>query len=191
VTLFSLYLLAMLDGLLCGLRTSMGRCALIRKRVYYARALLRGVMGAQIISTLALAVLLLTILFSSHRDALRADLEAAAGRMLWIFFPYAALVLLNLALRLFPSTDIRSATSVFMLGPLTAVRPLVMIAGVLYGISACQLLESRLLGLFILALMLSLEYALNRRAARAQAIQIRLLVQGEDTEARVATITEV
>jgi hypothetical protein len=38
------------------------------------------------------------------------------------------------------------------------------------------LLETWLLGLFVLALMLFLEFALNRRAARAQAIQIRALV---------------
>jgi hypothetical protein len=62
-----------------------------------------------------------------------------------------------------------------MLGPLTAIRSLVMIAGVLYGISASDLLETRLLGTFILTLMLSLEFALNRRATRAQAIQIRQL----------------
>jgi hypothetical protein len=63
-----------------------------------------------------------------------------------------------------------------MLGPLTAIRPLVMIVGVLYGLSTSRLLETRLLGLFILALMLSLEFSLNRRAARAQAVQIRTLV---------------
>jgi len=176
VRLFCLYLLALLDGLLCGLRTSMGRCPLVRKRGYYISALLRGIAGAQVISTLALVALLLTAAFSSRGVALRADLEDAAGRMLWVFLPYAALVLFNLALRLLPSTDIRSATSVFMLGPLTAIRPLVMIAGVLYGISASQLLETRVLGLFILALMLALEFVLNRRAARAQAMEIRQLV---------------
>ena len=132
--------------------------------------------GGQIISTVALVTLLLTAALSSHRDALRADLELAAGRMLRIFVPYAALVLFNLALRLFPSTDMRSATSVLMLGPLTASRPLVMIAGVLYGIFTSRLMETRLLGLFILALMLSLEFVLNRLAARAQAMQIRQLV---------------
>ena len=153
----------------------MGRCPLIRKRGYYVRAALSGVVGAQITSTLALFVLALTYTISMRRDELRADLEAAAGRMLWIFLPYAALVLFNLALRLVPSTDIRSATSVLMLGPLTAIRPLVMVAGVLYGISASRLLETRLLGLFVLALMLFLEFALNRRAARAQALQIRQL----------------
>jgi len=176
VTLLLLYLLALLDGLLCGLRTSMGRCAFIRKRSYYTREALRGMAGAQVASMLALGALLLMRAFSWHREVLRADLEFAAGRMLWVFLPYAALVLFNLALRLVPSTDIRSATSVFMLGPLTAIRPVVMIVGVLYGIFTSKLLGTRLLGGFVLALMLFLEFALNRRAARAQAIQIHQLV---------------
>ena len=176
MTLLVLYLLALLDGLLCGLRTSMGRCPLIRKRRYYVRAALRGIAGAQIVSTMALAALLLAMGLSSNRGALRADLESAAGRMLWVFLPYAALVLANLALRLVPSTDIRSATSVLMLGPLTAIRPLVMIAGVVAGLSASRLLETRMLGGLILVLMLSLEFFLNRRAGAAQAAAIRQLI---------------
>lgn len=102
MTLLTLYLLALLDGLLCGLRTSMGRCPLIRKHSYYTRALFRGIAGAQVVSMLALAALLLTGGFSLRRVALRADLESAAGRMLWVFLPYACLVLFNLALRLGP-----------------------------------------------------------------------------------------
>lgn len=176
MTLACLYVLALLDGMLCGVRASLGRCALMRKRGYYAQALWRGVVGAQIISTLAFAALILTAAVSSHRTALRGDLEAAAGRMLLVFVPYAALVLFNLALRLAPSTDIRSATSVLMLGPLTAIRPLVMIAGVLNGIWTSRLAETRLLGILILALMLSLEWALNRRAGKEQARFIRELV---------------
>jgi pilus assembly protein TadC len=72
--------------------------------------------------------------------------------------------------------DIRSATSVFLLGPLTYIRPYVMIAGVVYGIFGSRLWETRMLGLFILALMLLLEFALNLRAARAQRNEIRELV---------------
>lgn len=178
MTLLILYLLALLDGLLCGLRASMGRCPLIRKRTYYLRSCFHGIVGGQIISTVALVALFLTAALSSHRDALQADLELASGRMLRIFIPYAALVLFNLALRLLPSTDIRSATSVLMLGPLTAIRPLIMIAGVLFGISNTHLMETRMLGLFILTLMLSLEFFLNRRAARAQEAQIQQLVSG-------------
>jgi hypothetical protein len=176
MTLLILYLLALLDGLLCGLRTSMGRSALIRKRGYYTRAAIGGIVGAQIVSTLALAALIVAAVVSPERAVLRLDLEGAAGRMLWIFLPYAGLVLFNLGLRLLPSIDIRSATSVFMLGPLTAVRPLIMIVGVLCGLSGSRLLETRVLGLFILAMMLSLEFTLNRRAARTQSDLIRQLV---------------
>ncbi len=96
--------------------------------------------------------------------------------MLWVFLPYAAVVLLSLALRLLPSIDIRSATSVFVLGPLTAIRPLVMIFGVLYGISASALHSTQLLGGFILLLMLSLEFALNRMAYRKQVREIAQIV---------------
>jgi hypothetical protein len=133
MTLLILYLLALLDGLLCGLRTSMGRSALIGKRGYYTRAAIGGIVGAQIVSTLALAALIVAALESPERAVLRLDLEGAAGRMQWIFLPYAGVVLFNLGLRLLPSIDVRSATSVFMLGPLTAIRPLVMAVGVLYG----------------------------------------------------------
>lgn len=176
MTLLALYLLALLDGLLCGLRASMGRCAVIRKSRYYRRAALQGIAGAQIISTLALAALLLVAATSANRAAVRGDLEETARRMLWVFVPYAALVLLNLALRLAPSNDIRSATSVFMLGPLTAIRPVVMIAGVMYGIYSSRLLETWILGMFVLLLMLSLEFTLNRRAERRQEREIRALV---------------
>jgi L-asparagine transporter-like permease len=171
-----LYLLALLDGLLCGLRSSMGRCAVIRKQSYYRRAALQGVVGAQIISALALVALLGVAARSSNGADVREDLEGAARRMLWVFVPYAVLVLANLALRLVPSNDIRSATSVFMLGPLTAIRPLVMIVGVIYGIYSSRLQETQLLGMFVLVLMLSLEFALNWRADRRQEREIRQII---------------
>jgi hypothetical protein len=176
MTLLLLYLLALLDGLLCGGRVSMGRCALIHKRAYYARALVRGLLGAQVISTIALAALLLVNRFSANQTVFVTDLEDAAERMLWVFVPYAVAVVGSLALRMIPSTDLRSATSVVALGPLTAMRPLLMVAGVLYGICGSQLLETRVLGLFILGLMLSLEYFLNRAAAARQRREIREVV---------------
>ena len=176
MTLVWLYLLALLDGLLCGGRVSMGRCALIRKRGYYARALVRGLLGAQVISTIALVALLLVNRFSPHQTDLVLDLEDAAERMLWVFLPYAVAVVASLALRMIPSTDLRSATSVFGLGPFTAIRPFVMVAGVLYGIWGSQLVETWVLGLFILGLMLSLEYSLNRGAAARQRKEIREVV---------------
>jgi protein-S-isoprenylcysteine O-methyltransferase Ste14 len=168
MTLFVLYMLATLDGGLCGFRAFAGRSALIYKRMYYARAVVRGAVAAQAASFLSLFVLLLTVAVSNHRAELRADLESAAGRMLWVFLPYAAAVITNLALRALPSTDIRASTSVMVLGPLTGLRPFVMIGGVLYGIGSARLLETCLLGAFVLVVMLSLETLLNRVAARMQ-----------------------
>jgi hypothetical protein len=187
VTLFLLYLLALLDGVLCGLRTSMGRYPLIRKRWYYVRASMRGILAAQLVSFLALGALVLVLLVTPHLNELRPDLEAAAGRMLRIFLPYAALVLGSLAMRALPSTDIRSATSVFLLGPSTAIRPLVMIAGVVYGVSRSRLVETWVLGAIILALMLSLEYFLNAWMAWRQMREIARLIPASEPRAIVRT----
>lgn len=176
MTLLILYLLASLDGLLCGCRTVMGRCPLIRLRSYYVAALLRGFFAAQVASLIAIIALAFVFLLTPHRGELRADLELAAGRMLWTFLPYAATVLSSLVLRLLPSTDIRSASSVFLLGPLTAIRPLLMTTGVFFGIYSAHLWETRILGLIVLALMLCFEIILNRLASRRQAAEICSLV---------------
>ncbi len=176
MTLLLLFLLASLDGALCGCRTCLGRCPLILKKRHYIIGVLRGVLAAQVVSAFSLLCLLAVVAFSRNPHLLRADLEQAAGRMLFVFIPYAALVLVNIALRVIPSVDIRSATSVFFLGPLTGVRPFVIIAGVVAGIWRAQLRETVFLGLFVLFLMLSVEYALDFYCARLQQRQIHSLV---------------
>jgi hypothetical protein len=65
-----------------------------------------------------------------------------------------------------PSVDFRSATSVFVFGPLTALRPLVAIAGVLYGILPAHRIQTRLLGIIVLALMFGVQWSLDRKASR-------------------------
>jgi hypothetical protein len=124
--------------------------------------------------------LLLAVRFSGNRGELRADLETAAGRMLWIFVPYAIAVVGSLASRMIPSTDLRSATSVFALGPLSAIRSLVMIVGVVYGAAPSRLAETKLLGAFVLLLMLLMEIVINFLAARAQPRQIGDLLPDEN-----------
>jgi hypothetical protein len=172
MTLLVLYLLASLDGLLCGCRTAMGRCPLIHTRHYYIRALVRGLFAAQIASLLGVLSLFLTLSFSPDNADLGADLQSAAGRMLWIFLPYAAIVLFSLSLRLLPSVDLRSATSVFALGPLTAIRPVIMTVGVVAGIYSSRFWQTRILGLIVLLLMLSIEVLLNYFASRKQGVEI-------------------
>jgi len=79
-----------------------GRHPYIRKTWYYTVAVLRGALAAQIASWLSLFVLLGVMAVSQDRNLLRQDLQECRERMLWIFLPYAALVMGNLALRLVP-----------------------------------------------------------------------------------------
>jgi hypothetical protein len=61
------------------------------------------------------------------------------------------------------------------LGPLPAIRSLAVVVGVLYGISASHLLETRILGGIILLQKLSLEFVRNRLAYRRQMAEIEQL----------------
>ena len=85
-----------------------------------AEALVRGLLAAQAASLLGLLSLFLVLSFyvAPPLRFVRTWNKSSAGRMLWIFLPYAAIVLLSLSLRLvLVLTDLRSATSVFVLGP--------------------------------------------------------------------------
>lgn len=174
--LFVLYLLALLDGILCGYRSATGRCALIYTRSFHARAMLRGFIVVQAASAISLSALWITIYFRRDRTLLVSDLEQAGGRMVLVFVVYAALVLFNLGLRLIPSVDIRSSTSVLALGPLTALRPFIMIAGTVYGIAASNLMATKLLGSFVLAWMLGTEWFLDRMHDRIQRQELQALI---------------
>jgi hypothetical protein len=166
MSLFLLYVLATLDGAFCGYRAAAGRSALIEKRRYYRRALQRGATLVQ--GAVALSAIFLACLFalSSKRDDLVHDFQAASERMLAVYLPYAAIVLVALAIRTLPSVDFRSATSVFVLGPMTALRPFVALAGVAYGILPAHRLPTRLAGIMVLALMFVVQVSLDRIAAR-------------------------
>ena len=161
MTLVLLYVLAMLDGMLCGFRVA-ARRPLVDKRSDYRKAMMRGLLWGQIAAILAAMALGVVWKFAPDRPALLSDLLGAAHRMLWLFLPYTAIVLGVLLARAIGSTDIRSATRVMVRGPMTGLRPFVTVAGVVFGIVPAARWETRLLGVFILALMLSLGPLLDR-----------------------------
>jgi hypothetical protein len=185
--LFVLYLLALLDAILCGYRAGAGRCALIYSERFSRRSMWRGFLVVQVVSTICLGVLLIAVYTSPDRNLLIADLEQSANRMVRVFVVYAALVLANLALRLIPSVDIRSATSVLALGPLTALRPFVMIAGTTYGIWSSKLPATKLLGALVLAFMLGTEWFLNRIHDRIQQRELQELIPAKSRAKSAAT----
>jgi hypothetical protein len=158
---FCLWLLATLDAAFTGYREAAGRNALIDKRRYYRRAMLRGALFGQLAVLIAAVVVLITLTVASDRRLLISDFERAGAHMLWVYLPYAGIILIAFAIRLFPSVDIRSITSTIVFGPLTLVRPLVAIGGVAYGIVAAPRIATVVLGLLILSMMLSLERAMS------------------------------
>lgn len=157
-----LYLLATIDAACCGYRAAAGRSALIRKSSYYRRAILRGLLFGQAAVLIAGLVVLLLFTLSSDRASLISDLLEAGRRLLIVYLPYAAAVLMAFALRLIPSVDLRSMTSLLIFGPFMLIRPLVAVAGVAWAIIAVPRIEVFGLGLLILFLMLSLEPFLGR-----------------------------
>jgi hypothetical protein len=166
LTVGLLYVLACVDGALIGYRLAAGRCALVDKRAYYARSILKGVLRVQPAIALATFVAVLLLLAASDSGQLTQGLVAMAQRMLQVYLPYSVLVLGALALRMLPSIDLRVATSVAVLGPATAIRPFVMVAGVLWAALASLRPEILLMATFLAIVMLAIEPMLQRERPR-------------------------
>jgi len=151
-----LWLLATVDSAFIGYREAAGRNALIDKRAYFRHALIRGALFGQ------LAVLIVgvttAIVLVSVRDAgfLFSDLELIGARMLMVYVPYALILLITFCVRAIPSVDIRIITSVLICGPFTFIRPLVVLAGAVWGVLAAPSAITIALTVLIVTLMLGL-----------------------------------
>jgi len=157
----ALWLLATLDAAFTGYREAAGRNALINKRAYYRRAMINGALFGQLAVAIAGVVLLVALALTPDKDALLSDYNRAGSRMLVVYLPYAAVVLMAFLIRAIPSVDIRSITSTAIFGPFTLIRPAVAIIGVAYGVMAAPKVEIITVGLIVLIMMLSLGKALK------------------------------
>lgn len=158
---FMLWLLATLDAAFAGYREAAGRNAFIRKRRYYQRAMLKGAVFGQVAVALAGCVMLISLALATDRESLVADYQAAGFRMLFVYVPFAVIILLAFLVRSIRSVDIRSITSTLIFGPFTLIRPLVAFAGLLYGVLAAPRPAIIILGVLVLTMMLGLERALS------------------------------
>ncbi|MDT5270113.1 MAG: hypothetical protein QOH49_2299 [Acidobacteriota bacterium] len=77
--------------------------------------------------------------------------------MLLVYLPYAIIIVVAFGLRLIPSVDLRSITSLLIFGPFIFIRPFIAVAGLAWAVIAVPRVEILLLGLLVLLLMLSLE----------------------------------
>ena len=159
---FLLWLLATVDSAFIGYREAAGRNALIDKRAYYRRALIRGGLFGQIAVLIVGAITAVLVVTSSNPGALFQDLERVGSRMLLVYIPYALIILVTFAVRAFPSVDIRSITSVLIFGPFTFIRPLVVLVGAIWGVLAAPGAITVGLTALIVCLMLGLEWTLAK-----------------------------
>lgn len=162
-----LWLLATLDASFTSYREAAGRNALIDKRAYYRRAMLKGALFGQVAVAIAACVMVVIVWLAASPKELFEDFNRVGARILVIYVPYAAIMLLAMAIRAIPSVDIRSITSTLVFGPFTLIRPLVAIVGLIYGLMAAPRIETIVPGLVVLAMMLSLEKSLSLFRRRA------------------------
>ncbi|HJY30041.1 MAG TPA: hypothetical protein VJ306_18565 [Pyrinomonadaceae bacterium] len=163
---FLLWLLATVDSAFIGYREAAGRNALIDKKDYYRRALIRGALFGQLAVLIVGAVVAVALVSSNHPWLLLTKLELIGARMLLVYIPYALIILIALAIRAVPSVDIRSITSTLIFGPFTLIRPLVVLLGAVWGILAAPGAITAALVVLIVCLMLGLEWALGRLRSR-------------------------
>ncbi len=168
MTFLALWLLATTDAAFIGYREAAGRNALIGKRAYYRKAMLRGALFGQAAVAIVGSVGLILLAFSSEPYQLLEKMEGAGLRMLIVFVPYALVLSIGFLVRLVPSVDIRSITSVLIFGPFTLIRPLVVVVGVTLGTLGSASWILVLLGVLIVSCMLGMEWLIGRlRKARA------------------------
>jgi hypothetical protein len=75
--------------------------------------------------------------------------------------PFSSLVLFTFAVRAIPSVDVRSLTSVVGFGPLTLIRPVVIIAGLAWGLALLPGLPVAIAAILIAAMMIPFRLWLN------------------------------
>ncbi|MCX5206508.1 hypothetical protein OG897_34520 [Streptomyces sp. NBC_00237] len=123
--------LALVDAAFAGFRAYAGRDGRIRKTRPTLKATRRGLVVGALTLTATSAVALAALLLGTHTtpDARYAELEAAAGRMLLVYAPYTVIVAASLACYLWGPLRASTLAVVIGLGPLTLVRPLVVLAG--------------------------------------------------------------
>jgi hypothetical protein len=166
MSILLLWLLATVDSAFIGYREAAGRSALIDKRDYYRHALFRGALLGQIAVAIAGAVAVGMLATAPQPARLFDSFEQVATRMLMIYVPYALILTITFFVRAIPSVDIRSITSVLVFGPFTLIRPLVVLAGAIWGLLAAPTAGILLLLVLIVVLMLGMEYALGKLRAR-------------------------
>jgi hypothetical protein len=160
-TLFALYILAALDTLFSGICAASGRNALIHKRAYFIRSMVYGFAWGQVACLFSLLIVFGATLLAKDQHHAIEEMLAVGQRMAGVYGVYAAVVLFTFAVRAIPSVDVRSITSVVGFGPLTLIRPAVIIAGLAWGLALLPSLPVVSAAILIAGIMIPFRLWLN------------------------------
>lgn len=159
--------LAIVDCLLAGFRAAAGREGRLAKTRYYRAAVLRGLLAGTLLVGLHV-VLALGLLATSPApgETWRACI-GAAELLVVVFGGFATVVLAAFAVYFLPVGEFRVITSVVVFGPLTLMRPLVIVGGLGLAAAASGSGRVALLAASAGVSMLAFEHVLGRSYAHS------------------------
>ena len=161
-TVISLYVLATLDAMFSGVCAASGRDARIDKRSYYVNAMIHGIGWGQVACLVGLLILTLAVYASADPGLAVEEMIQVGKRMISVYQVYAAIILLFFAVRAIPNVDIRSMTSTVAFGPLTLIRPAVIVFGIGWGLAPGVQSAVVVAGVLVAVLMVPFRILLNR-----------------------------
>ena len=127
--------LCLLDGALVGYRAVCGRSALIRRQALDRRGVEAGIRAGAAVLTVLTAWFGGVLLLADDRLGTMADLTRSATRMLVVYLALAAVTACALAVHFLAPPRWGSLSMVTVLGPLTLLRPLVLVLGAMSALS--------------------------------------------------------
>lgn len=141
-----LILLSLLDAAFAGYRDAAGRNGRIFKDEFYRYGIRRGLRAGWVAVMVCAFWVAIAAMFSDDSSRLADELIAGALPMAAVLSAYAVLVLIAVALWFIAEANVRAVSSIILLGPLTLVRPFVVLfAGIAAAVSAHSLLAGAVL----------------------------------------------
>jgi hypothetical protein len=159
------WVLVTLDCSLMGYRLAMGRSAVLDKRRYYQRAAVRG--GLLGLLPLFVVTTIAVVLVNRGGPSTATEFNNAMGRFIVVGGTYAAIILAASALCALPSVTIRTAASVIVFGPLTLLRPLVVVLTIGLAIGSSPTTQLVAVGLLVAIPGVAIEPLIDHRIAKA------------------------
>jgi hypothetical protein len=158
--------LALFDALLAGVRAAAGRDGRIDKRSYFWRSMATAARDA--VGVIAVNALVVGVLVATTPDpaASWAAFERAGSTCVWVFGAFAAATMAAIAFWFSPVPEYRTLATVIVLGPLTLVRPLVIVGGLAVAAAGSDEPRVWIVAIVAGASMLAFERFVGRTLAR-------------------------